>query len=153
MKTFVWCPQEAIKKCLSIWEVPHSHICIRSVGAEITTPQCGNPALYLDFHDLDPEAIRRTVHYAENPVEGEAFIKGCLTDEQAHAMAEFAHYRPDDELIVVNCEAGISRSPGSVLAFRRFYGGDVDEPYKKAIPNMHVASVVGRVLREYKPVP
>jgi predicted protein tyrosine phosphatase len=121
------------------------------VGAEIVTPQCGNPALYLGFHDLDPEAIRRTPHYADDPVKGEGFIRGCLTDEQATLMAEFAHYRPD-ELIIVNCEAGISRSPGSVLAFRRFYGGDVDEPYQKAIPNIHVASVLGRALREFKPI-
>lgn len=149
MKTFVWCPQEGIKKCLSFFPTPHSHLCIRSVGAEITTPECGSPALYVDFHDLDPAAIRKTAHYAEDPVKGEKYIEGCLTDDQAKAMIVFVEDRPDDELIVVNCEAGISRSPGTVLAFRRFYGGDVDEPYNKAIPNIHVASTLGRLLQTW----
>lgn len=150
MKNFTWCPQEAIKACLAHFPIPHSHVAIRSFGAPIVTPQCGNPALYLDFHDLDPICIRQTLKYRGNPIEGEEYIKNCMSEEHAKAIALFVTHRPDDELIVVNCEAGISRSAGTVLALRRHFGGDTENVFEAAIPNPHVAATVGRVLDRLK---
>lgn len=132
-KTFKWCPEIAILKCLGFFQEPHTHICIRSVGAEIKTPECGNPALYLGFHDLGENC----------PFE---YVDGLFNEAHARAIAEFVQHTPDEKLIVVNCEAGISRSAGVVLALRRFYGGDTEEVYNKAHPNIHVSSTLGRVL-------
>jgi len=150
MKNFTWCPQEAIKACLKHFPIPHSHVCIRSFGAEIVTPQCGNPAIYLDFHDLDPICIRQTLAYRGNTIKGEEYIAHCMTEDHAKVIAQFVSHRPDDELIVVNCEAGISRSAGTVLALRRHYGGDTEDVFKNAMPNPHVTATVGRVLDRIK---
>jgi predicted protein tyrosine phosphatase len=146
MKRFKWCPEIAIRKCLGFFPEPHVHVCIRSVGAEIKTPECGNAALYLDFHDLDPEAIRRTALYEKDPSRGEDYARGCLNEQQACSIARFVADCPDDLLVVVNCEAGVSRSPGVVLALRRKYGGDTEECFRKAYPNIYVASMVGKEL-------
>jgi hypothetical protein len=56
---------------------------------------------------------------------------GLFKPSQAKQIAEFVHKH--DGLIVVNCEAGLSRSPGVVLALRRFFGGDTEEVFQKAI--------------------
>ena len=134
MKTFKWCPERAIRLCKSFFAEPHAHVCIRSVGTEIKTPQCGNPALYLAFHDL-----------RENCKEEQ--VAGLFNEKQASAIVEFVEYMPEDLPIIVNCEAGISRSPGVVLALRRHYGGDQEEVFQKAHPNIYVTSMLTRALR------
>lgn len=148
MRNFFWCPQEAALACRGT-DV-HYHICITGPEGRTIYPACGQKALHLYFRDQDPEAIRRTEAYAQHPAIGEELIRQCFTEDQAKEMAAFVKATPDsdDTYVIVNCEAGLSRSPGTVLAFRRFYGGDVDEPFRKAHPNIHVASVLGKVLRE-----
>jgi predicted protein tyrosine phosphatase len=149
MKEFKWCPKEGIKTCAI--QIPHSHVCIRSIGAPITVPECGNQALYLTFHDLEPKKIRATNAYAKDKTKGEEIINGCFTEEQAELIVEFVK-RCADELIMVNCEAGISRSPAVVLALRAYYGGDTSEVFHKACPNSHVNEVMIKVLnRKTKP--
>jgi hypothetical protein len=151
MKTFKWCPEIGMRTCKGFFPEPHSHICIRTNGAEIRKPQCDGPALYLDFVDLDPDAIRRTQAFARNPAKGEQAVNDCMNEAQARALVHFVQHTPDDKLIVVNCEAGVSRSPGVVLALRRHYGGDTEEIFHKACPNIHVTSMVTRALREAQP--
>ncbi len=151
MKTFTWCPLEGIANCAKWWPPKHSHICIRSIGAVVRkSPSCDNPVIYMDFHDLDPEAIKRTGAFAKDPDKGEAYIKGCMQKSHAREIVKFVKNRPDDELIVVNCEAGVSRSPGVVLALRRFYGGDTEEPFNRAVPNIYVTTMVTKALRGRK---
>jgi predicted protein tyrosine phosphatase len=98
----------------------------------------------MEFHDLDPEAIKRTRAAHGDWPKAQEMIDNCFTE--AHANALVAFLEPIEALLVVNCEAGISRSPAVVLALRRKYGGDTEQVYKEAIPNIHVASVLGRVL-------
>jgi predicted protein tyrosine phosphatase len=132
MKTFVWCPRETAKLCHHRFTEPHVHIGIRNVDAEITKPGCSGGALFLEFHDLGDNA----------PAE---LHDGLFKPSQAKQIAEFVHKH--DGLIVVNCEAGLSRSPGVVLALRRFFGGDTEEVFQKAMPNIFVTSLLTRALR------
>lgn len=147
MRDFKWCPQEGIKQCLMHVSRPHSHVCIRSVGATVTVPQCGKPALHLAFHDLEPDKIRVTGAFAKDPINEQKIIDECFTNDNAKAIVEFISGRPEDELIIVNCEAGVSRSPGVVLALRGFYGGDTNEVFDKAYPNMHVTNTLVDILK------
>lgn len=148
MKNFIWCREEIMVACEQyIGKVPHAHIAIRSVNSFQRSPQCGNPTLRLAFYDLDPAAIIRTNAFANDPKKGNEIIAGCFREGHAEEIAVFVE-KTRRKLFVVNCEAGISRSPGVVLALRRHYGGDVEEPFKKAVPNIHVASLLGQVLRK-----
>jgi predicted protein tyrosine phosphatase len=147
MRTFVWCAQSMIKLCHRMNRPAHSHICIRSVGAQIVAPSCEGEALHLEFYDLDPDSIRRTRAFEGDPVRGQEIIDGCFTEAQAKAVVGFVGRRPDTELMVINCEAGVSRSPGVVLALRRHFGGDEREVFEKAIPNIYVTSMLFRALR------
>lgn len=144
---FIWGPQEILQHCVDYFARPHAHIAIRSPGTRERFPVCGDSALLLQFHDLDPAAIRQTQHYKENPEEGDLLIDGCFEEEHAIQIDDFVRIHMD-KLIVVNCEAGISRSAGVVLALREFYLEDADEVYRKAIPNIHVATVLRKVLAE-----
>ena len=105
---------------------------------------CRKTTLRMFFYDLDPEAIRRTPAFAKDSVRGQKLIDGCFTEEHARHIAQFI--LSTQETVVVNCEAGISRSPAIVLALRRKYGGDTEECFKRAYPNIHVASMLGREL-------
>lgn len=148
MKSFIWCPEEVMADCEKyIGRIPHAHIAVRSVGSTQKPPKCGNPTLRLEFYDLDPAAIARTNAFAHDPIKGKELIDGCFKVKHAVKIASFVE-KTQMELFVVNCEAGVSRSPGIVLALRRHYGGDIEEPFKRAAPNIHVTSLLGQVLRK-----
>jgi predicted protein tyrosine phosphatase len=142
VKSFRWCPQEIAANCYL--EEDHSHVAIRSPQGRTITPTCGRKTFHQAFHDLDPAAILRTSAYALDSVKGQDLIDHCFTEAQAKELAAFVE--PLDGLVVVNCEAGVSRSPGIVLALRRKYGGDTEECFRRACPNIHVASLLGREL-------
>lgn len=144
MREFTWCRQEIAEYCLLNGD--HVHISVTTPGYRVITPRCGRKTLNMLFHDLDPAAIRRTEAFEKDPKKGQELIDGCFTEAQAADMAVYVRQTGEDETVIINCEAGISRSPGIVLAFRRRYGGDTEEVFKKACPNIHVASVLGRVL-------
>jgi hypothetical protein len=144
MREFIWCRQEIAEYCLS--DGVHIHVCVTTPGYRVIRPRCGRVTLNMLFHDLDPAAIRRTEAFAKDPKRGQELIDGCFTEAQAAEMAGFVAKADKDHMVIVNCEAGISRSPGIVLAFRRAYGGDTEAVFKKACPNIHVASVLGKEL-------
>lgn len=145
MREFAWCRQEIAEDCR--WGGDHVHIIIASPTApKRIMPSCKKMALRLFFYDLDPEAIRRTNAFANDPAKGQELIDGCFTEEHASQIARFVAALDEDETVIVNCEAGVSRSPGVVLALRRKHGGDTEAVFRKACPNIHVASVLGRVL-------
>jgi len=145
MRTFTWCSQEVAEECQL--NKPHTHICITSPDGRMITPKCGATVLNMSFYDLDPEAIRRTDAFSKDPKGGQKFINGCFTEDQAKRMVEFVKTTNEDALIIVNCEAGISRSPGVVVAFRRFNGQETESCFIKAHPNIYVTSMLSRVLR------
>lgn len=146
MRKFAWCRQELAERC-SI-KTSHVHIAITSPGCRMVRPSCGKKTLRLLFYDLDPESILRTNAFADDPVRGKQIVEGCFTEAQAKKIARFVERTAESKVVVVNCEAGISRSPGVVLALRRKYGGDEDAVFQDAIPNIHVTSTLSRVLCE-----
>lgn len=144
MRHFTWCRQELARDCQK--QDDHAHIIIAS--PETTTriiPHCRQTSLRQWFYDLDPTAIRRTEAFAKNPGPGQKLIDGCFTQWHALEIRRFV-WAVGEIPVVVNCEAGISRSPGIVLALRRAYGMDTNDVYKTAHPNIHVASVLGQAL-------
>lgn len=142
MRNFVWCRQEIAEDCRG--GDNHIHVCITTPKYRAIMPSCRLKTLNLFFHDLDPAAILRTEAFVKDPVKGQELIDGCFTEAHAKALVEFIG--KSKKTVVVNCEAGISRSPGVVLALRRKFGGDTEECFKRACPNIHVASVLGQVL-------
>ena len=144
MRNFKWCRQEVAEFCLLDEE--HVHICITTPRSRAIRPRCGRTAINLFFHDLDPEAIRRTDAAIRDAAKAQELIDGCLTEQQAREIVAFVQATPEDKTVLINCEAGISRSPGVVLALRRHYGGDTEEVFNRAHPNVHVTSLVTRVL-------
>lgn len=144
MREFDWCREEVARDCLRT--KGHVHVCITSPKYPGVVPRCGRPYLALTFYDLDPEAIRRSYQGSEETERAKELIAGCFTEAHAEEMVRFVEKHPEED-VVVNCEAGVSRSPGVVLAFRRKYGGDTEDVFKRACPNIHVASLLGRLLK------
>jgi len=140
-----WCDEMTAERCESTTD--HAHIIIASPGSKGIIPHCRKVSLRMFFYDLDPEAIRKTKAFEKDSAKGQELIDGCFTEEQAYQLVRFLKLMDGIE-IVVNCEAGVSRSPGVVLALRRHFGGDTEEVFKKALPNIHVTSVLTRVLRK-----
>ena len=136
MREFTWCRQELAEFCTSPEE--HVHVCITTPDYRLITPRCGRPHINLRFHDLEPAELP-----PNTPVER---LNACFSKQQAQEIIEFVN--KTDKPVVVNCEAGISRSPGVVLGFRRFFGGDIQECFSKAHPNLHVASLLELVLND-----
>jgi protein-tyrosine phosphatase len=85
---------------------------------------CGKPVLPLEFHDLGPECPAQ-------------LADKLMTTTQAKKIARFL-FTKKPEAIIVNCEAGISRSAGVAAALAKFFYDDDKEIFKKAIPNMYV---------------
>lgn len=125
MRSIIWCPQVIGLACRDWCNDAHIHICIRSVGAELVEPECDSPALFLEFHDLGGDAAPE-------------FQLGLFNDEQARKVVEFVKDSSAKTMIVVNCEAGISRSAGVAAALRKHFNGDDMEVFNRAHPNMFV---------------
>lgn len=79
-------------------------------------------ALFLSFHDLDKEyPSDKVVLFAKNMAE--------------LVWAFVNKYKDDVKLIVVNCEAGISRSAGIAGAISKVLDGEDDYYFKHYCPN------------------
>lgn len=143
MRHFRWCRQELAENCRKAdW---HVHICISSPGYRIISPECGRPKIGMLFYDLDPEAIRRSRKAGDDMKRAQELIDQCFYEDDASRIVKFLERYPEGD-VIVNCEAGVSRSPGVVLALRRAFGGDTEECFRTACPNIHVASVLGKAL-------
>ena len=124
MRKVLWANQRMGLACA--WcEDKHIHICIRSVMAEPRGPSCSSPALLIAFHDLDDLA----------PAE---FHGGLFTDAQATQIVEFVKGNDPDATILINCEAGVSRSSAVAASLSKFFNGDDNEVFKHSVPNMFV---------------
>lgn len=144
MRQFTWCRQEVAENCT--WGGEHVHIIITTPGSRRIMPSCKKTALRVFFQDLVPDQIRKTKAFENDPKRGQELIDGCFTEQHAHDIARFVGATDEDETIIVNCEAGVSRSPAVVLAFWRLQGEDIESVYRKAHPNIYVANMLGRVL-------
>lgn len=142
MKSITWCRQEIGEGCLLTDE--HIHIAIRSPEGRTIAPRCRKETLHLSFLDMVPADIRAREIYKKEPKKGEELCALCFRQEHAALIKEFLGNKPQDVHVVVNCEAGISRSAGVALVLRTLYGGDIPEIHIKAYPNLHVADMLGK---------
>lgn len=83
-----------------------------------------------------------------DPERGKEIIATCFNENQARQLVAYVKSTDPNETVVVNCEAGISRSPGVVLAFRRAQGEPTDDIFRLAWPNEHVTRLVEQAIRE-----
>lgn len=127
---FVWCSEREALACSMT--VEHAHIVIRNPGESRKVPPCGRTVLTMAFMDLGDNAP-------------EQFKSQLFTPEQAKHIVSFVE--SNEVPIVVNCSAGVCRSPGVVLALRRHYGGDQEEVFRLALPNIFVTSILTRALK------
>lgn len=143
MHQFIWCSRQEAEKCN--YTSKHVHICITTPRHADVVLSCGCAQLNLSFHDLDPEAIIRSAKALGMPVPTH-LIEQCFTKDHARKIIQFVESTQDDSTIIVNCDAGLSRSPGVVLALRQFYGGNTQECYTKAFPNHYIACLLKQEL-------
>ena len=91
--------------------------------------------LYLKFPDFDTEH------------EGYKYNHLLFDEYNAKDILKFVKYHEDSiDLIVCQCEAGISRSSAVAGALARIYNGDDSYFFKHGLPNM---LVYGTILKEY----
>ena len=95
--------------------------------------------LYLAFHDFDDLS-------KDYPGKIRLFNK-----EDAKKIVEFVnHYKNKIEIIVCNCEAGISRSAGVAGALSKIFNKDDTEIFKNYLPNMLVYRTIYETYRKIK---
>ncbi len=140
---YTWCKLEDARDCERVDD--HSHISLQSPGGARFIPKCGRVMLYLFFVDLSPREIMRTKAAFKNPKKGKELAAACMSVKQAHQIVTFVEDHPGP--IVVNCEAGISRSPAVVLALNEWHGEPTWDVIRRNIPNMHVAFTLATALR------
>lgn len=91
--------------------------------------------LYMKFVDLD------------RPCEGSKWNDFLFDSRDARDILSFVALHKDDvELIVCQCEAGISRSAGVAAALSKIYNGTDEYFFKHYLPNTLVYSTI---LKEY----
>lgn len=62
--------------------------------------------------------------------------------EIADEILEFVAAHPEAEIVVCQCEAGISRSAGVAAALAKVHGGDPAHYFEKYLPNRFVYSTI-----------
>ena len=87
--------------------------------------------LYLEFHDLDNKIISGGVKYK------------LISSLDAERVWEIVNvYKDKIDLIICQCEAGISRSAGIAGALSKVLNGDDTGIFKKYLPNMLVYKTI-----------
>jgi len=99
--------------------VPHINISICNPDQdtlELNESNQRKGALFLKFHDTE-----------EN-----YFDQKVITKEQAKKILDFVNKHKDEvEVIMVNCEAGLSRSPGVAAALSKILNGEDEVFFKR----------------------
>ena len=123
---------------------PYIHIAISSPkGGLLYIPsnKFRKMTLYFQFHDLDHDPTGKGV------VLGEAKPYHLFNEKDAQRLWYWvSRYIKDINVIVVNCEAGISRSAGVAAALSKVINGVDDYYFKQYLPNM---LVYRKLLEEY----
>ena len=104
--------------------------------------------LYLGFHDID-ERHRKMEQQGFNHTEGtHKYV--YMSDLDAKNIVDFVRmYLKDIELIICQCDAGISRSAGVAAALAKCINGDDTFYFKNYLPNM---LVYNKVLKEWEKI-
>jgi len=115
---------------------PHVVISIRSPSGEraaLPKNDLRMDTLWLDFHDVDDTELgqraARIIHSW-----GAEKIKP-FDEGMARKVREFIEKNAKATTVIVNCEAGISRSSGLAAALSKSLMGDDEEYFKRYVPN------------------
>ena len=125
---------------IKTYNIKYNHIVIsiKSPGAskaEILYLNNCLDILYLEFHDFDNLSLNYPGH-----------IK-VFSKQDAKKILNFVKkYKEKIDLIVCQCEAGISRSAGVIGALSKIFNGDDTRIFKEYLPNMLVYRTI---LKEY----
>lgn len=139
-----WMAEREAKDCQL--KSPHAHVVIATPGSGGIVLRCDGASLRLFFHDLEPAKIKATKAFEKMPDKGKQMIDECFTLKQALQIVDFVKAADGGE-VIVNCEAGVSRSPAVVLALRRHFGGDTQEVFTRAYLNPHVVKLMEQALK------
>jgi len=124
---------------------PHIIISIRSPKYPIELGKIASQAncldiLWLDFHDLDG------LHMPNSDIKVKLF-----TQEDAKNILNFINkYKNNINLVICQCEAGISRSAGVAGALSKIFNGEDAEIFNNYLPNMLVYRTILEVYYDKK---
>lgn len=123
---------------------PHIIISITEPNSEFPSiPASENclGILRLKFHDLNNEA--REYIEKEYPTSPKAKSLVFFNEEQARQIVDFVKAHLDlVEVIVCQCDAGISRSAGTAAALSKYITGSDEFYFKHYLPNSLVYSTI-----------
>lgn len=127
------------------FDKPHIVISIKTPGAnkaDIKPNFACLDKLFLEFQDID---LAKCDKYIDCP-ELHPFNK-----KQAVEIIEFINFHLENiEGLIVNCEAGVSRSPAIAAAIALLLGQDNQIYFKKYLPNMYVyRTLIDTFFEEY----
>lgn len=116
-----------------------ARVCPQTPHVVISISEPGSPAVRIANSPARLGLLRLTFHDAEEP-----FAGGTLLSEQdARAIVAFVReHRASVQLIVCQCEGGISRSAGVAAALSQWLNGGSSPFFSHFVPNRHVYRTV-----------
>ena len=121
---------------------------VSAIIISITDPEQPQAALrnILEYKDC----LRLQFHDLDHPIEGYKYLKMFHKTDAEQIIAFVDKYKDGVELVVVHCEAGVSRSAGVAAALSVIYNNTCEEFYSsRYYPNALVKSVILRVAGLY----
>jgi predicted protein tyrosine phosphatase len=121
----------------TIIDVPYIHISVYSPGSDgavLPDNEKRIDVLRLCFHDI--ESVNDPNDFGLKFLKKYGIEPRLFYTEDAQSIIEFLEKHKEVETIVVNCEAGISRSAGIAAAIAKFRNGDDESYFKRYHPNL-----------------
>ena len=134
IKDIVVLPRRAISEI----DTPLSWAMISIATQEGTWPSYDEKnckkVLRLAFHDADPNNPHNPHHATEDQL---------FNEKRANLILDFLNEINEVDMLVVHCEAGVSRSPAIAAVLAKVLYGDDSQFFKAPFtPNMHVYRVM-----------
>jgi predicted protein tyrosine phosphatase len=124
-----------------------SHPKVRSILISITDPD--EPLLDIQHPEAYLGVLRLSFHDVERILDGYPEVIP-FTENDAESIINFIdNYKNDIELVVVHCEAGISRSAGVAAALSLILNNDCGFFHEYYYPNTLVKSIILRKANYY----
>lgn len=125
--------------------VPYIVISVTDVGSEdveFVKSKTRKAILRLKFSDFDPNTgVFRSVDMTNSGI--------IFFDEKmAKQIVDFIKKHSKVKVLLVHCEAGISRSPGIAAAICNYIGRDDSVYFSRYLPNMYVYSTILKILND-----
>ena len=126
-----------------VFDEPYVHICVTSKDTKpvLTKDENRLDVLYLIFDDATYDETPKVSGYTKDEWQSKIDL---MTFEQAkEILSFFEKWKDKVKLLVVNCQAGLSRSAGIVAGICAVYGMNDDEAYRPPRhPNVFVKTMI-----------